>query len=157
MKYKPNVSIYSRAEASKLIEKGAFKNCAVLSFYSPRKKKAPEEVRLDYGDTAARVFYIGVLDIDRECLVDYSLTFDTYLTEAFDAARFIYSAVEDGLDIVCQCDYGQSRSAACAAAILQHFEARGIDIFADYRYYPNQMVYHKIHDALTAVSAERAR
>ena len=59
-----------------------------------------------------------------------------------------YVAKANGRDIICQCDYGQSRSAACAAAILQHFEGRGIDIFADYRYYPNQLVYHKIFDAL---------
>ena len=41
-----------------------------------------------------------------------------------------------------------SGSTACAAAILQHYEGRGIDIFADYRYYPNQLVYHKVFDAL---------
>jgi hypothetical protein len=31
---------------------------------------------------------------------------------------------------------------------LQYYENRGIDIFADYRYYPNQLVYHKVFDAL---------
>ena len=49
-------------------------------------------------------------------------------------------------------DYGQSRSAGCAAAILEHFYRRGIDIFADYKYYPNQVVYHKIFDALSIIS-----
>jgi hypothetical protein len=43
---------------------------------------------------------------------------------------------------------GITLTAACAAAILQHFEDRGIEIFADYRYDPNQLVYHKIFDAL---------
>lgn len=50
--------------------------------------------------------------------------------------------------IICQCDYGQSRSAACAAAIIEYFEHRGISIFADYRYYPNQLVFNKIYEAL---------
>ena len=63
-------------------------------------------------------------------------------------AKFIYEARADGLDILCQCDYGQSRSAACAAAILQHFEARGIEVFINFKYYPNQLVYHKVFEAL---------
>ena len=32
--------------------------------------------------------------------------------------------------------------------ILQHFSRKGTDVFADYRYYPNQLVYHKVHNAL---------
>jgi len=63
-------------------------------------------------------------------------------------AEFIYTAKADGLDIICQCEYGESRSSACAAAILEHFQKTGISIFADYRYYPNQVVYHKVFDAL---------
>lgn len=35
-----------------------------------------------------------------------------------------------------------------AAAILEYFEKRGIDIFRDYRYYPNQLVFNKIYEAL---------
>ncbi|MEY8508840.1 hypothetical protein AALA78_11480 [Lachnospiraceae bacterium 42-17] len=46
------------------------------------------------------------------------------------------------------CEYGQSRSAACASAILEHFYHNGISVFSDYRYYPNQMVFHKVFDAL---------
>ena len=65
-----------------------------------------------------------------------------------EIAAFIYQAKEDGLDIICQCEYGESRSSACAAAILEHFEKNRISIFADYRYYPNQVVYHKVFDAL---------
>ena len=52
------------------------------------------------------------------------------------------------MDLICQCEYGQSRSAACAAAILEFYDKNGISIFADYRYYPNQLVYNKVKDAL---------
>ena len=52
------------------------------------------------------------------------------------------------MNIICQCEHGQSRSAACAAAIKEHFEKSGIDIFADYRYYPNQLIFNKLRDAL---------
>ena len=95
-----------------------------------------------------RVFCVGIPDIDIEILSDCGYTYETYLAEADKLARFIYEARAEGLDIICQCNYGQSRSAACAAAILQHFEGRGIDVFSDYRYYPNQLVYNKVFDAL---------
>ena len=69
-------------------------------------------------------------------------------------AEFIRQAHDDGLDIICQCEYGQSRSAACAAAILEHYCKNGISVFADYRYYPNQLVYNKIKNALDLIDKE---
>ena len=51
-----------------------------------------------------------------------------------------------------QDDVNGAIDAACAAAILQHFEKRGIEIFADYRYYPNQLIYNQIFDALERYS-----
>jgi len=142
------VSIYSRKAIKDLIEKGFPQNTAVISFYTPKNKRDYEENRVNYDGVCNKVFYVGIPDIDIEILSDYGYTYDTYLAEADELAKFIYEARADGLDIICQCDYGQSRSAACAAAILQHFEGRGINIFADYRYYPNQLVYHKVFDAL---------
>jgi predicted protein tyrosine phosphatase len=50
--------------------------------------------------------------------------------------------------LICQCYYGQSRSAGVAAAISQYFYSNGIDIFADYKYTPNKSVYNKIIEAL---------
>lgn len=145
------VSIYSRKAVKELIEKGFPKNTAVISFYTPKNKRDYEENRVNYNGMCDKVFYIGIPDIDIEILSDYGYTYDTYLAEADKLAKFIDKAKENGLDIICQCDYGQSRSAACAAAILQYYEGRGIDIFTDYRYYPNQLVYHKIFDALEKV------
>ena len=145
------VSIYSRKAIKELIEKGFPQNTAVISFYTPKDKRDYEENRVNYDGVCNKVFYVGIPDIDMEILSEYGDTYKTYLAEADELAKFIYEAKADGLDIICQCDYGQSRSAACAAAILEHFEGRGIDIFVDYRYYPNQLVYHKIFDALEKV------
>ena len=50
--------------------------------------------------------------------------------------------------LICQCEYGQSRSAAIAAACRQYFYGDGIEIFADERYYPNRFIYQKILNAL---------
>ena len=142
------VEISSRKAIGELMAKGVPKNTAVISFYTPKNKKDHGEGHVDYSSVCERVFYVGIPDIDIEILSDYGYTYDTYLAEADELARFIIEARKDGCDMICQCDYGQSRSAACAAAILQHFEGCGIEIFADYRYYPNQLVYHKIFDAL---------
>ena len=76
---------------------------------------------VDYKGKAKRVFAVAIPDIDIEILGDYGLTFDTYFPEADRLAEYIDRAYKDGLDIICQCEYGQSRSAACAAAILEHY------------------------------------
>lgn len=52
------------------------------------------------------------------------------------------------MDNICQREYDQSRSAGCAAAILEHFYHTGISVFTDYKRYPNRVLYHKIFDAL---------
>lgn len=87
-------------------------------------------------------------DIDIEILGDYGLTFETYFPEAPRLAEFIIKALKENKTIICQCEYGQSRSAACAAAIKEFYDGTGIEIFADYRYYPNQLVFNKLLDAL---------
>ncbi len=149
------VSIYSREEIEKLIETDFPKNTAVISFYDPKGIRSDNLTPIDYKNKAEMVYQVAVYDIDIECLEDYGLTFDTYLPEAKDIAEFIYNAKENNLNIICQCQYGQSRSAGCAAAILEHFEKNGISIFADYRYYPNQVVFNKILKSLDEVKEER--
>ena len=142
------VEIFSRKAIEELKAKSFPSSTAVISFFTPTSKRNHEQKRVDYSGVCERVFYVGVPDIDIEILSSYGYTYETYLIEAPALAEFIRKAVSDGFDIICQCDYGQSRSAACAAAILQYYEGRGIDVFADYRYYPNQLIYHKIFDAL---------
>lgn len=140
--------ICSRKDITRLIETGFPENTAVISFYTPRKGTVPTEDKINFEGVCENVFYVGIHDVDLQIIEDYGYTYETYLSQSACLAEFIYNARVKGLDIICQCDFGQSRSAACAAAILQHFEKRGIDIFADYRYYPNQLVYHKVFAAL---------
>ncbi len=145
------MKIYSRKAMEALLSEGNLKNTAIISFHDPvgRGRRCPQDYEpVDFTGKCERVMQIALHDLDPEALSDFGLTVETYFPEAYDLAEFIYKAKEDGFDIICQCEYGQSRSAGCAAAILQHFEGRGIDIFTDYRYYPNQLVYHKVFDAL---------
>ena len=149
------ISIYSRKEIEKMIDNDFPKNTAVISFYDPKGIRSDNLTPVDYRNKAEMVYQVAVYDIDIECLKDYGLTFDTYLPEADKIAEFIYKAKEKGFDIICQCHYGQSRSAGCAAAILEHFEKNGISIFANYRYCPNQVIFNKIFDALEKYRNER--
>lgn len=145
------VTIYSRRKMEKLLSKGKIENTAIISFHDPvdRGHRHLEDYEpIDFTSKCDRVMQIALHDLDPEALSDFGLSVDTYFPEADALAEFIYKAKEDGLDIICQCEYGQSRSAGCAAAILQHFSKNGIDVFTDYRYYPNQLVYHKVFDAL---------
>ncbi len=151
------VSIHSRRSIEELLTKGKIQNTAVISFHDPvgrMRVRIRSYAPVDFKDRCDRVMKIGIFDLDPEAFDDFGLTMDDYFTEADALAHFIYEAKADGLDIICQCDYGQSRSAGCAAAILQHFEGRGIDIFADYQYYPNQVVYNKLFDALQKYKGE---
>lgn len=143
------VSIYSKEAVEELLQrKQKLNNIAVISFYDPPGAKGDRAMPVDYGNKVDMLFQVAVNDIDLDVLPEYEFTYETYFTEADELAEFIFEAKEKGMDIICQCEYGQSRSAACAAAIIEYFEHNGISVFADYRYYPNQLIYHKVFDAL---------
>ncbi len=140
-----NVSIYSREAIEKRIDKDFPANTAVISFYDPEDSKGYGNCTpVDYKNQCQRVFYVCFHDIVIAILDNYGLSFDSYFPDADELADFIIQAEQDGLDILCQCEYGQSRSAACAASIREYFYHDGINIFADYWYYPNQLVFNKI-------------
>jgi len=60
--------------------------------------------------------------------------------QAKEIAAFVKSILGRAELLICQCEYGQSRSAGVAAAVKQFFDKDGIEIFADDRYFPNKMV-----------------
>ncbi len=66
-------------------------------------------------------------------------------------AEFIKKNINNVDLIICQCEYGQSRSAAIAAAILEWHNSSGTSVFKDNRYSPNKWVYDKLLTALNNV------
>ena len=141
------IEIYSREEMEKRLQEGRLYNTAVICFYDPG------DTPLDYGEKCSAEYAIAIHDLDPEALPEYGLTMETYFPEAKQLAFYIKRAVKCNFNIVCQCQYGQSRSAGCAAAIKEYFEHDGISIFSDYRYYPNQLIFHKLLDALKTVNS----
>ncbi len=63
-------------------------------------------------------------------------------------ARFILNHAPHTDKFICQCEFGQSRSAAVAAAIAEFFGGHGKIIFMDKRYSPNMLVYRKLLETM---------
>ena len=59
-------------------------------------------------------------------------------------AHFIESNLANMKHLICQCEMGQSRSAAVAAAVIEHYTGAPSDIFNDDRYWPNRLVHHTV-------------
>ena len=148
------ISVYSREKIEHIIAEGKFpNNTAVISFCDPELKHIDKHYsRVDYSSVCSDVFYCEVDDLDLDYLPEKGYTYETYFPEADDLAKFIVKAVNENKNIICQCEYGQSRSAGCAAAIKEYFYKDGISVFVDYNYYPNQVVFHKVYDALVKIN-----
>lgn len=143
-----NVSIYSKESVEKLIFSGDFpENVLVISFYNPPNKYGSDEP-VDYSGVCDDVVYVAEYDFDLSYVEQLGRTYEDFFENVHEVAERVYEAYRENRDIICQCEYGQSRSAACAAAIREHFFHDGINIFSDYRYCPNQLVYHKVINAL---------
>lgn len=140
-----SVAIYSRNFIEDyLLPESFFKNTAIISFYDPNRYNIDKSYTLvDYSNKTDNVLYVPLDD------------FQTELPEAEKIAEFVYSAKSKELQIICQCESGQNRSAGCAAAILEHFNRAGNSIFSDDRYHPDEMVYYAVLDALEAFNENK--
>lgn len=149
------ISVYSRKAIERIIAEGSFPdNTAVISFCDPELKHIDKDYsHVDYSSVCSDVFYCEVDDLDLDYLTKKRYTYETYFPEVDDLAKFIVKAVSENKNIICQCEYGQSRSAGCAAAIKEYFYKNGISVFVDYNYYPNQVVFHKVYDALVKINS----
>ncbi len=141
-----DVSIYSKKELAACKELP--ENTVIISFHDPLDS---DSILLGSSLSTHSIFSISLEDIDFDDLTDSGIPYADFFPEADALAEFIYAAYTSSSDIICQCEYGQSRSAGCAAAILEHFYHTGITVFTDYQYYPNRVVYHKVLDALEHV------
>lgn len=141
------VKILSEDVAKQMLRGNAFPaHTAVICFHDP------DDLPPDYASVTDRVFCVDVPDISMDDLIEYKNTVDDFAAalRADDLAQFILDAQRVGYDFLCQCTYGESRSAAAAAAIREYFTHDGIQVFADYRYCPNQLVFNTVYDALCA-------
>ena len=129
------ISVYSKSRMFDLIEKGIPKNTAIISFSDT------EEDYIDFPE-GTDVLKVAFYDVRPHTVSKDH--YDRILPQAKEIAEYVYKKMKENKDIICQCDYGVSRSAGLAAAIMEAYSSKGIEVFADYRYTPNQFVYNKV-------------
>ena len=114
----------------------------------PLEYKPAHILRLEFDD-------VTLSEIDYESSGRYAFRLFAE-DQANQIADFVYRYWESRGTLLCQCRYGQSRSAAVAAAIKEHFYHNGIEIFADEqeRYCPNVYVFRLTLRALRNREAE---
>ena len=140
------VKILSVDDARETLRDNAFPAHTAVVCFTDR------EPPIDYSSVTDRVFCVDVPDISMDDLTDYKYTVNDFAAamRAEELAQFILDAQRKEYDFICQCAWGESRSAAAAAAIREYFTHDGIEVFADYRYCPNQLVFNTVYDALCA-------
>ena len=148
------IEIHSIRSLKRLAHKPFMPDTALISIgdfgteFPPLEHQPAHILRLEFDD-------ITLSDIDYESSGRYAFRLFSE-EQANQIAAFVYRHREDCETLLCQCHYGQSRSAAVAVAIKEHFYHNGIDIFADEqeRYCPNLYVFRKTLQALQNKEAE---
>ena len=150
------VVIQSRVESERISKYQIFQNVAVISItdfgweFADFKRKPKFCLQLMFDDVDN--------DVIADCESAVTKAREHWMLEeryhmfndkqAQQVAQF-YSQVREKAEIlICQCEHGQSRSAAIAAAILEFQNGTGIDIFANDKYYPNKVVFRKTLEGL---------
>ena len=134
----PLVEIHSLYSIWKRVEKEPHKErIAILSF-------GDNEDQFPSFDPSIPHFKIVQEDVDYPAIRD----FGSFFPDADEVAKFIKRYVKEGRTILCQCEYGVSRSAGAAAAILEAYNGDGITIFSSLDRKPNKLVYKKLLSGL---------
>ena len=150
------VAIFNREQIETLSQGGFAAHTALISItdagwqFADLKNKPEFLLQLAFDDVDNDVFVdeLGrtpTADERRQIEAKYYMLTDE---QAGEMASFFLSVKDKADLLICQCEHGQSRSAAVAAAVLEYQNKSGIDIFADDNYYPNKMVFKKVLDQM---------
>lgn len=146
------ILIKSRAEIERMSKHPLPEHTAIISITDANDIP----VNLEYmPDSLLRVVFddvdndVFMDELGREPTPDERIEIETRYNmitddQANQIASFYYNNQKDISTLICQCEHGQSRSAAVASAILEFRSRRGIEIFADDRFYPNKVVFRKV-------------
>lgn len=150
------ILIRSRKSIEKMSKSPFTKGTALISITDANDSPVNLEnqpdflLRLAFDDVDNDVFADEPIDkLTQEERIEMEKKYNMLSEEQADKIASFYETNKDNIStLICQCEHGQSRSAAVAAAILEFRSRRGIQIFADDRYYPNKVVYRKVFAAL---------
>jgi predicted protein tyrosine phosphatase len=151
------VLILSRDKIEEMARGGFAEHTAVISItdvqwtFAELKHKPEFLLQVAFDDVDEDIFldvFGGMLTDKERAKIEskYKMFTDT---QANQIAEFYLSIKDKAEVLICQCEHGQSRSAAVAAAIMEYRSKRGIDVFAADEYYPNKRIFRKVLKALT--------
>ncbi len=151
------INIMSRFDLEELAENPFSEKVAIISITDMQKEDvmlehAPHKLlKLKFDDVGYEIF-TEILGRKPEAheMKELSKRFHVLTTQQ---AREIAVFVKENQDVdtmIFQCEYGQSRSAAVAAAVMEYYRRSGIQIFASPDYFPNKLVFKKVLTALRA-------
>lgn len=146
-----NVEIMSREALTELAKEPFPEDTAVISITNTDAADVTLEhqpdrlLRLKFDDVSDEIFeeLLGRKPNVREMHQIASRFHMLSNAQAQQMADFILRMRNKGT-LICQCEHGQSRSAGVAAAVMEYYSQKGINIFADVRYYPNKHVFRKL-------------
>lgn len=147
------IMIKSREEIQKMACRPFEPKTALISIadygwrFAELKNKPDYLLRLAFDDVDNDIFYdeLGRMPKQEAERAEVEAKHHMITDEQAVQIADFYNAVRNEAGIlICQCEHGQSRSAAVAAAILEHRCKKGITVFAHDRYYPNKAVFQKV-------------
>lgn len=150
------IKIMSRREIERLSLTPFTTNTAVISItdfgyeYAELKNRPDFLLQMTFDDVGDDIFEDEVgRTLTNEERKNIEHKYKIFSDDMASMVTEFYFSIKNEVDVlICQCEYGQSRSAAIASAILEYRDGKGINIFADDRYYPNKMVFRKTLNAL---------
>ena len=148
----PKIIIMSRNDIENFCDNPLTQKTALISItdfgydFAILKNKPDCLLQISFDDVDNDVFEdeLGRKPLEAEKILienKYHMLSDEQAKQISDFYKNVCNDVEL---IICQCEHGQSRSAAIAAAFFEYREKSGITIFADDNYFPNKVVFRKV-------------
>lgn len=150
------ILIRSRKAIEKMSKSPFQKGTAIISITDANDSTVNFEnepdflLRLAFDDVDNDVFADEpVEELTDEERLEVEKKYNMFSNEQSSEIASFYNGYKENIStFICQCEHGQSRSAAVAAAVMEYRSRRGIKIFADDRYFPNKVVFRKVYGAL---------
>lgn len=152
-----NIEIENRRSIEKRAQNPFAPHTALISIcdfdedYARLRNKPQFLLQLKFDDVGADIFdeILGRKPTKEEALAIARKYHMMTVKQAQQIADF-YANVKDEADtLICQCEHGESRSTAVAAAIAEYESKNGIRYFIDERYYPQKLIFRRVFKALS--------
>lgn len=152
-----NIEIENRRSIEKRAQTPFPPNAALISIcdfdeeFARLKNKPAYLLQLKFDDVGADIFedVLGRKPTKTEAVAIAQKYHMITSKQARQIADFYFNIKDEASLLICQCEHGESRSTAVAAAIAEFENKSGIKYFIDERYYPQKLIFRRIYKALT--------